>query len=214
VAEQVILKFGFKQAASKLLVQDAVKGSLGNTVQTAVSGAPDLIRGKTTWEQFAVAVAEAFVAGGIGGAIVGKLDRKSPLFKGLKDEEIDKAFAEIESGTGIKMPAKNLKDTELRFDQDAPIPAHDNTTLQNIKGAPKGWEVQVRRHSANANAHEGAYSRENPTTQVSAVEPAQPNETPAMRTARFKNQKYLLPDGSGKSMAEMTEAEKQAAHIH
>jgi predicted nucleic acid-binding Zn-ribbon protein len=220
VVEKIVAKFGFKQAASKLIVQDIVHGSLGNTVQTAVAGAPGLIRGKTTWDQFAVAVAEAFIAGGIGGAIVGKMNRNSPLFKGLKQEEIDKAFQEVESGTGVKMPAQDpktgqgLTDTEQRFDPNAAIPAHDNTTLKNIKGAPPGWEVQVRRHSANANAPDGSYSRDNPTTQISAVEPAPPNETDAMRKARFGRQKYLLPDGNWKTMKEMTEAEKQAAHIH
>ncbi len=103
VIEKIVAKFAFKQAVTKLIVKDIVEGSLTNTVQTAVSKTPDLIRGKTTWEQFAVAVAEAFVVGGIAGAIIKKMDRNSPLFKNLKDEEIEAAFKEAKAGK--KLPA-------------------------------------------------------------------------------------------------------------
>jgi hypothetical protein len=199
VVERIVVKFGFKQAVTKLVVQDIVEGSLGNTVQTVVSQTPDLIRGRTTWDQFAVAVAENFVAGGIAGAIVGKMNRNSPLFKGLKDEEIDAALAEAKGGTGMKLPAQDpntgqgLQDIKTKADASKSIPHHDNMEFKGIKDAPPG-KVEVRRHSANPNAPEGSYSHDNPTTQINV------------------KKKYRLPDGTWKKLEDMTPEEKAAAH--
>ena len=47
---------------------------------------------------------------------------------------------------------------------------------------------------ALANAPDGTYSKDNPTTQINV------------------GKKYRLPDGTWKEMKDMTEAEKAAAH--
>lgn len=220
VVEKIVARLGVTQAASKLAIKDFVEGSLSNSVQAVVSGTPDLISGKTTWDQFAVNVAQNFIAGGIGQAIAGRIARREPLFKNLTDEELEAAFKEMKGGTALELPGQNprtgegLVGTETRFDPNAKIPHHDNMTFEGIDGAPAGKQVEVRRHSANPNAPEGSYSRDNPTTQIDAISPPGPSETPAMLKKRLKNQEYRLPDGTYKKFSQMTDAEKKAAHIH
>lgn len=76
-------------------------------------------------------------------------------------------------------------------------------TLRGVEGVPPGEDLQVRRHSANANAPEGSYSRENPTTQINTVDPATP----------MQSKMFRLPDGTYKRFADMTEEEKAASHM-
>jgi len=200
VAAKIVARLGLEQAASKALVNEIVQGSIGNTVQTVVSQAPGLIEGKTTWDAFAVKVAEAFLAGGIGGAIAGKVNRNSPLFKNLSDEEFEAAWKECEGGTMLQLPGKNpktgqgLQDIKTKFDPNKPIAHHENMDFKGIDGAPNA-KTEVRRHSANPNAPEGSYSQDNPTTQINS------------------GKKYRLPDGTWKKFDDMTPEEKAAAHM-
>jgi predicted nucleic acid-binding Zn-ribbon protein len=101
VVERIMVQFGFKQAATRLIITGIVEGSLGNTVQSVVAQTPDILRGRTTWEKFASAVATAFIVGGIAGGILSKMNaRNREDFKGASDEEIDAAIDEVERKAG------------------------------------------------------------------------------------------------------------------
>jgi hypothetical protein len=103
VVEKIMAKYAFKQVATKLIVTGIVEGSLGSTVQSVVAQTPDLLRGRTTWEKFATAVALAFIAGGIAGAIQGKMNARNPNdFKGMTREEIEAALDEVGEKGGAK----------------------------------------------------------------------------------------------------------------
>jgi hypothetical protein len=82
----------------------------------------------------------------------------------------------------------------LKADPLKPIADHRNLRFKDIKDAP-GGKVELRTHSANANAPEGSYSAENETTQIN---------TP--------DGQYRLPDGTWKKIADMTPEERAAAH--
>jgi hypothetical protein len=124
-----------------------------------------------------------------------------PTFENLSQEEIDAAFEEAESGTHMELPGKNpvtgegLQRTKIKFNEDKPIPHHDNMEFEGIKDTP-GNTVQVRRHSANPNAPDGSYSQENPTTQIDS------------------GNKYRLPDGTWKTIKEMTPEERAGHSTH
>jgi hypothetical protein len=125
-----------------------------------------------------------------------------PLFPGLAKEEVESAVNSSTSGTPARLPGQNPKTGEglvkhvTKGDETKAIAHHDNMTFKGIKDAP-GGKVEVRRHSANPNAPEGSYSKNNPTTQVNTVKP----------------KLYMLPDGTFKPLSAMTEAEKAAAHF-
>lgn len=92
VAESVIVKLGVKEAAVKVAVKEIVEGGIGNAIQAAVSGTPELVSGKKTWGEFWEAVALNFIAGGIAGRVAGKLGAKQAFDKPLTGAELD-AFA-------------------------------------------------------------------------------------------------------------------------
>ena len=125
------------------------------------------------------------------------------LFADLTDSEIEAAVDNAEAGTRLELPGQNpntgegLVKVKIKGNPDAAIPHHDNMTFKGIEDAPPGEKIEVRRHSANPNAPEGSYSRDNPTTQINSA----------------ASKRYRLPDGSYKRIADMTAEERAAAHI-
>lgn len=109
VVESVMVKLGCTQAAVKVAAKEIIEGGIGNAIQSVVAGMPDLITGKTTWEQFWSAVAQNFVAGGIAGRIAGKLGAKEAFKKPITGAELDAWAAGMDkaatSGTPKRFPA-------------------------------------------------------------------------------------------------------------
>lgn len=124
-----------------------------------------------------------------------------PLFEDLGDDEIDAAFDDATAGTYLELPGQNprtgegLYDVRFKADETAAIAYHENMRLTGIQGAPSSGRLDVRRHSANANAPAGSYSAENPTTQIN------------------RNNQYMLPNGQYKPIADMTPQERAACHF-
>jgi hypothetical protein len=137
-------------------------------------------------------------------------DMAEPNFNNLSEAEMNAAFENAESGTYMElpgqrpmtkpkpgqepMPKEGLQRTKIRFNEDKPIAHHDDMEFVGIKDSP-GTTVRVRRHSANDNAPDGTYARDNPTTQIDS------------------NKQYMLPDGTWKAIKDMTPAERAAAHM-
>jgi hypothetical protein len=69
VVDEVMAQAGAKVARAE--VEAAVKNAISSTVQTVVTSAPDLARGKMTWGEFAKRLAMAMIAGWAAGKIVG-----------------------------------------------------------------------------------------------------------------------------------------------
>jgi hypothetical protein len=113
---------------------------------------------------------------------------------------MDAALADAKSGTKLELPGQNpktgqgLQDITIKADETKSIAHHENMDFKGIQDAPPGKTVEVRRHSANPKAPDGSYSQGNPTTQINA------------------GKKYRLPDGTWKTIKEMTEEERAAAH--
>jgi RHS repeat-associated protein len=110
--------------------------------------------------------------------------------------EVDAAFANgrVRSGTMVQ-----FSDAGGPLSGSGPkngtgsIWYHDNI---KVPGAgPGGKTVEVRTHSPNPNAPPGSYSSTNYTTQINT-----------------SDGRYLLPDGSWKTIPEMTNPERASAH--
>ena len=105
VVQKIAAQYGL-QAAARKVVESMVKGSLASTVQSVVVGTPDLLRGKTTWDQFATAVMGAFLMGAVGGFITGKLSKTAPELESVPPEELEAAATEIGAGKIVETPPK------------------------------------------------------------------------------------------------------------
>jgi hypothetical protein len=138
-------------------------------------------------------------------------DLAEPNFNNLSEAEMNAAFENAESGTYMElpgqrpltkpelpgqepMPKEGLQRTKIRFDEDKAIAHHDDMEFTGIKDSP-GTTVRVRRHSANANAPDGTYAHDSPTTQIDS------------------GGQHMLPDGTWKAIKDMTPAERAAAHM-
>jgi RHS repeat-associated protein len=154
-------------------------------------------------------LARARAASGLPVSLAGETPVVNPSRSGLppvrlagESSDVEAAIDSARSQTMFRLPAQNpstgqgLVNLEQRFDPTRPIALHETLTFEGIADAPT-QTVQVRPHSPNTNAPLGTYSRTNPTTQISS-----PN-----------NKWYMLPDGTWKKWAQMSEAEKAAAHF-
>jgi hypothetical protein len=131
-------------------------------------------------------------------------ERINQRWEALLDAELDAGIANRKVGTMIEMPGQNpttglglRREFQVRADPSKPIWFQVKHEFSGISGAPGNKRVDVRYHSANPNAPAGSYSNLFPTTQVNSKNPV----------------KYLLPDGTWKSLNAMTPAEKAAAHF-
>ena len=115
------------------------------------------------------------------------------------DAEIDAAFesGNMRSGAMIRFTDEAGPLTGSGPKQgNGDIWYHDNV---RVPGAgPNGEAVDVRTHAPNPNAPAGSYSRSNYTTQINT---------------KASVPQYRLPDGTWKTLNNMTNAEKAAAHF-
>jgi RHS repeat-associated protein len=120
----------------------------------------------------------------------------TPIAPGGIIDEVDAAFAsgQVRSGTMVRFSDKGGPLTGSGPKQGTgAIWYHDNIKIPG--SGPGGAKVELRTHSPNPNAPTGSYSRSNYTTQINTTDG-----------------RYLLPDGSWKTIPSMTEAERAAAH--
>jgi hypothetical protein len=135
-------------------------------------------------------------------SLSGQLDTRQTTRRLELDEapeigaEIDAAFnsGQARAGTMIQFTdeAGALSGSGPKYGQ-GDIWYHDNIKIPGV--GPDGRPVQLRTHSPNPNAPPKSYSRSHYTTQINT-----------------NNGLYLLPDGSWKTISEMTPAERTAAH--
>jgi len=76
VVEKVMVSAGLKSAAVRVIVADIVEGGISDVIQKTIEKAPGLVTGKTTWEEFSVELARAFIEGGIKNTICTRLSAK------------------------------------------------------------------------------------------------------------------------------------------
>jgi hypothetical protein len=141
--------------------------------------------------------------------------------KGFTNEELENLHRNLDEGkhsTGpmAELPAskqpgvsEGLKDIKVKADETKDIAYHENLKFKGVKGTPSGRDVEYRYHSANKDAPDGTYSKSNPTVQINTE-----RRTPQPDGTVKKEKVYQLPDGSWKTLGEMTQAEKDAVHYH
>jgi hypothetical protein len=124
------------------------------------------------------------------------------LFPNFGDDELEQAFSRAQSRNMFELPGQNpangqgLRKLRIVEDETKNLAYQQNMTFKQIDGAPSP-KVEVRYHSANANAPAGTYSQTNPTTQINSVDP----------------QLYMLPDGTWKPFNILTEEERALVHF-
>jgi hypothetical protein len=152
VAQKLIVRLGVQQALSQALIKESVTASFDSTVREAVQKTPDLIKGKLTWDDFAVAVVEAFIVGGITGSITAKLKTKSsPVVTKASQQEIDAALQEVQGGASSMGPRRLFAKTTTTGTTSLPAGQGGTDKFGNVEystlGTPKDVAL-VRNHEA------------------------------------------------------------------
>jgi hypothetical protein len=182
VLKQVAARYAMQEATQKVVAK-MIDGGISNTVQAAVTASPDLIRGKTTWDQFAVVIAEAMIAGMIGGFLSGKFGKKAPELKGIPEGDVDAAVKELQAGKGTQTPPQlgDIKQAKQNQHSYAMSPQNENAGTQKSLNKPS-TEQQMKDGKGD------------PNSRIDKLLKVQDGRTPG---ASLLNEKYGGPSGQG-----------------